>query len=445
MPVSPARWAAYATLRDIENKRKFAVDILQSSRFSDFEDRDLNLAMELVMGVVRWRGDLDFEIERLSGRSLKYFDPEVRDILRLGLYQIRFLSGIPKAAAVNESAELTKRARKGSAVGLVNAVLRKCEKSALGASGGETREYVESARRSIPGWMLARWEQKFGSKSAQAIVLASQSVPQTCIRVRGESRSIEQMQSELAGEGVHTRPGSFGSHALWVESGHVQATPEWREGRVVIQDEASQLIAGLLRLKPGQTVLDLCAAPGIKTSHIADSLAKGTIVACDRSLRRLRTMNRIVRASEGVRLHKVLLDAAQPLPFARLFDRILVDAPCSGTGTLARNPEIKHRLRPEDLLHYAGRQARMLKFGLDALAPKGRLVYATCSLETEENQEVVATVLSENSRYGLEGAEKLRRELPEMASLIGGSGFFQTVPGVHPLDGFFAAVLARRE
>lgn len=445
MPVSPARQAAYDILCAVETRRKFAVDLLQGPRLSGLKEADRKLTTELVMGVLRWQGDLDFQIEQLSGRPLKYFDPEVKDILRLGIYQIRFLSAIPKSAAVNESAELAKRARKGSAVGLVNAVLRKCEKSARGFAedGAPPQEYVESARRSIPGWMLARWERRYGTEAARAIMLASQSIPEACLRVQAGPCGVEPMRRELEAEGIRTRPGSFGRSTLRVESGYVQSSRAWREGRVMIQDEASQLIPELLSLELGQTVLDLCAAPGVKTGQIAESLTSGTIVACDRSLRRMRSMDRIREMPKGVRLHRVLLDAAYTLPFTRSFDRILIDAPCSGTGTLARNPEIKRRLQPGDLSRYAKRQAELLEHGLDVLAPGGRLVYSTCSLEPEENEEVVKNALGENPGYELLGASALRREFREIASLIEGSGFFRTLPGVHPMDGFFAAVIVR--
>ncbi len=447
MPVSPARQAAYEILHTVETRGEFAIDLLEGRRFSDLKEADRKLTMELVMGALRWQGDLDFQIERLSGRPLKYFDPEVRDILRLGLYQIRFLSTIPQSAAVNEAAELAKGARKSSAVGLVNAVLRKCEKSALGLAGDGTvsREYAESARRSIPEWMRARWEQRYGNEATRAIILRSQAIPQTCLRVRAGKGSLEAIQRELAAEGIRTRPGNFQERVLWVESGRIQSSSAWREDRVVIQDEASQLVASLLRPEPGQKVCDLCAAPGMKTRQIADTLVGGCIVACDRSLRRMRIMNRVRGMPEGVRLDGVLLDAALPLPFTRSFDRILIDAPCSGTGTLARNPEIKRRLQPEDLLRYAERQARMLRHGLDVLAPGGRLVYSTCSLEPEENEEVVMNVLRENSGCVQLAAPALHREFPRLAPLIEGSGFFRTLPGVHHMDGFFAAVIVRRE
>lgn len=440
MSISPARLAAYEILRSVEERDKYAVDLLQGPRLLRMKEADRKLATEIVMGVLRWRGDLDFQAQRLSGRPPDYFDAEVREILRMGIFQIRYLSGIPKSAAVNESAELVKHARKKSAVGLVNAVLRKCETRDLSRARSGP-EYVESARRSIPSWLIERWERQFGASTARSVVLASQSVPQTHLRVRGPAGDLESVQRELGAEGVQTRTGSFMPRALRVQTGSILSSAAWRAGRVVIQDEASQIVASFLHPEPGQGVLDLCAAPGIKTAQTAEELGGGTIIACDRSLRRLRTVGSVVPLPEAAHLHRVVLDAARPLPFSDCFSRILIDAPCSGTGTLARNPEIKWRLRPEHLAAFAERQARVLRQGLDSLAPEGRLVYSTCSLEPEENEGVILSVLRGLAGFHLLSATEMRGEFPAVAPLIDDAGFFRSLPGVQDMDGFFAAVI----
>jgi 16S rRNA (cytosine967-C5)-methyltransferase len=215
----------------------------------------------------------------------------------------------------------------------------------------------------------------------------------------------------------------------------------------VIQDEASQLVAALLAPKRGERVLDLCAAPGIKTRQLADALGHGILVACDRSAPRLRTMARLVpgRVPAGVSLDVVRLDAQSSLPFGRAFDRILLDAPCSGTGTLARNPEIKWRTQPSDLPRLAEAQEKMLKNALAVLAPGGRLVYATCSLEPEENELVVEGVLREAEGFRLLAAAELSSEFPALAPLFDSHGYFRTRPDLHLVDGFFAAVMVRKD
>ena len=446
MRVSPAREIAYQVLRRVESGRAFAVDLLQQPQVSELREVDRNLATELVMGALRWHGELDFQIEQLSGKPLKYFDPEIATILRLGVYQIRFLEKIPKSAVVNEAVELTKSARKRSAAGLVNAVLRKCEPPAW-RRAVEKQEpdpgVLESLRRSFPTWLLERWERNFGPKAAGTLAWASNAVPHTTLRVRqGERLDI---QHRLKAEGIQTAPGKYACQALTVESGNVQASRAVRGGSVVIQDEASQLVAALVAPVRNQRVLDLCAAPGIKTCQLAEAVGHGTLVACDLSAPRLRTMARLLqrRIPAAVSLHVVRLDARSGLPFGCLFDRVLLDVPCSGTGTLARNPEIKWRLQPSDLPRLAAGQEEMLTNALAVLAPGGRLVYSTCSLEPEENEQVVERVLQASEDFRLLSAAELAAEFPALAPLFDAHGYFRTRPDLHSMDGFFAAVIVR--
>jgi 16S rRNA (cytosine967-C5)-methyltransferase len=215
---------------------------------------------------------------------------------------------------------------------------------------------------------------------------------------------------------------------------------------VVIQDEASQLVAELVSPETGQRVLDLCAAPGMKAGQIAQMLGTGTLVACDRSAPRLCTLGRLLPpwVPAAVRLSMVRLDAAHALPFGVKFERILLDAPCSGTGTLARNPEIKWRLRTEGITRLAELQAKMLRNALPALADDGQLVYATCSLEPEENEGVVEKVLNEEAAFRLLTAHELAIKHPHLISLFDSRGYFRTRPDQHPMDGFNATVIVRQ-
>jgi 16S rRNA (cytosine967-C5)-methyltransferase len=443
LPISPAREIAYKILRRVDSGRGFAVDLLHDPPVTGLRERDQRLAMELVMGVLRWRGELDFLIQQLSGKAMKYFDPEVKIVLRMGIYQIGFLEKIPKSAAVNESVELVKAARKRSAAGLVNAVLRKCQSPTHRARREADVEFAEKALRALPDWLRARWERNFGDDVVQALAVASVSVPPTTLRVTGAK--WEEVEEELRREGIKTRPGLSSNQALIVESGTVQASTAWREGRVVIQDEASQLVATLLSPQPGERVLDLCAAPGIKTGQIAAAMGRGHLVACDLSAKRLRTMAGLARRNfpAEIRLDRVRLNAAQQLPFTCKFHRILLDAPCSGTGTLARNPEIKWRLHPKDLDRLAAIQTGMLENALQTLAPGGRLVYATCSLEPEENEHVVGAVLENIPGFRLRTHKELASEFPALTALFDTRGYFRTRPDLHGMDGFFAAVMTR--
>jgi 16S rRNA (cytosine967-C5)-methyltransferase len=448
--ISPARGVAYHILRQVEQGRTFAVEMLQRPPVAALAEADRRLVTELVMGVLRWAGELDYRIEQLSGRPLRYFDHEVVTVLRLGIYQILFLSKIPKSAAVNECVELVKRARKRSAADLVNAVLRKCpvrvHQRGESQAVSSDRETLEAALRSLPQWLRERWLVNFGLEVAESLARVSVSTPLTTLRVTARTQSREELLRELGQQGIEALPARYATRALVVQSGTVQASEAWREGRVVIQDEASQLVAELVAPQPGQHILDLCAAPGMKTAQLAAALTSGALVACDSSLRRLHTMTKLLPPQlvpDSVRVHVVCQDAARSLALGMRFDRILLDCPCSGTGTLARNPEVKWRLKPRDVLRLAGTQKKMLRNALGALAKGGRLVYATCSLEPEENAQVVEGVLNENPDFRLLTKGELAAEFPSFSELFDPRGCFRTRPDLHRMDGFFAAVLAR--
>ena len=388
--VSPARVAAFEILRLVEGGG-YASDLLYG-RTAYLDSRDAGLASEIVLGALRFRGQLDFLIERLSGRAAARLDPEVRIALRIAIYQLRHLDRVPAHAAVSESVELVKRARKRSAAPLVNAVLRKVNREAVAWPD-------RAVELSHPAWLLERWERRYGSETAEKIARANLTTPETYVRMVGFPSRDRQGADAVEPTEV---PGCY-------------RVTEGRAEGLRIQDIGSQSIVPLLDLHPGQTFLDLCAAPGNKTAQALESGVRA--VACDIHLSRLVNMKDL-----GADL--VVLDGTRPLPFRGRFDRILVDAPCSGTGTLGRNPEIKWRLQPGDLAALQRRQAALLGNALERLAPGGRLVYSTCSLEREENEDVIARVEDMAAEVGAR-VERLWRRLP----------------GVDPGDGFFAAVL----
>ena len=371
----------------------YAADLLYH-RGAALEARDAGLASELALGVLRRQNQLDFLIEHFSGRPAGGLDPEVRIGLRLGLYQLRYLDRIPPHAAVNESVELVKRFGQRSAAGLVNAVLRKVHRQPVVFPDRATE-------LALPAWLVERWERHYGRETAERLALAALAAPETYVRVP---------------------PGVLPPPELVLEPTELPGCFLLREGRPAglrVQDISSQAVVPLLELRPGLTFLDVCAAPGNKT---AQALEYGVqAIACDRHWGRLEGMKPL-----GCPL--VVADGALDLPFARRFDRILLDAPCSGTGTLARNPEIKWRLKPADLADLHARQVRLLHTALQRLAPGGRLVYSTCSLEPEENQSVVEEALG--------GTDTPAGVLEPC---------WRRLPGINRGDGFFAAVLTSNE
>ncbi len=445
---SPARKIAFDILLQVDATKGYAADLLQGPQVSSLSERDRGLATEIVMGVLRWRGEIDQRLQKLSGRNPQWLDREVITALRMGVYQIVFLEKIPKSAAVNESVELTKMSRKRSAAGLVNAVLRKCEPEKLlqvAAVSPSDPELLAAARRSVPVWLLDRWEANFGSEAASSLAWSATRLPPATLRICSCTPDPDDVVRKFAEKGSSVRRGEYAPNALIVEAGEGTVSRLAEELGLAIQDEASQLVPELLQVGPGQRVLDLCAAPGMKTSLLADAVGDGVLVACDSSGRRLETLRKLMPrlTANASTVRVVRLDATQPLPFRKRFDLVLVDAPCSGTGTPARNPEIKWRLAPEDFERLPAIQRTILANALSVLRPSGRLVYATCSLEPEENEQVVESVLAAASGFRLVGKSELAEALPKIAPLIDEHGYFRTRPDLHDMDGFFAAVITR--
>ncbi len=429
MPVSPARAAAFETLMRVEKRESYASELLHSSRYSKFSSEDHGLLTELAMGVLRWRSVLDGRIAQFSTQPLARFDLEVLTALRIGAYQLLYLDRIPRHAAINESVELVKSARKRSAAGMVNAVLRKIQRAGSEHDPGYAH----------PEWLVERWARIYGGKVARKICEYDQAAQKPAIRT-GHA-TIEELQRE----NILLEPGKLLTGTFIVTSGEITATRAFRERRLIIQDEASQLVA--LLAGQGRSILDCCASPGGKTRILAERNPDSMVVAMDLHPHRAALVRKLV-SERNVR---VITGDARQMPVGAFFDRVLVDAPCSGTGTLAHNPEIKWRLRPEDLSPLQKYQTQILLAAMQQAGPGGRLVYSTCSLEPEENEEVIANALAEDSSFDvmdcraelqkLSTAGELRWEVID--ELVSGP-YLRTIPGVHPCDGFFAAFLQKR-
>jgi 16S rRNA (cytosine967-C5)-methyltransferase len=452
--VSPARKIAFDTLLRVEAEGAYASDVLHAELGPKVKSEDAALATELTLGVLRWRGQLDFHLKRLLKKPVTRLDLDVTVALRIGLYQLRFLQRIPARAAVNESVELVKRAKKSSAASLVNAVLRKAANESLDPPERFVPTALPLAHRlsilhSHPQWMIERWLSRFGEARTIALLQANNRAPRLSVAVY-DSKQREEIVRELKNAGFKVIDGHLLTTAFAVSGGNLARSEAFRSGRISIQDEASQAIPLLLDVSAGDRVLDVCAAPGGKATHLARAVGNGLFVATDRHAHRLRAMNAQL---ERLGLKNVLLaelDATKDLPFGTKFERILVDAPCSGTGTLARHPEIRWRLRPEQIDEFHRLQVAILGSALASLAPGGTLVYSTCSLEGEENQEVITETLGKNDsvRRVLGGAsiQNLERYLApgvKARALVDETGAFHTLPGEQQTDGFFAAILEK--
>ena len=456
MPASPARAAAFQILLRVERDDSYASELLHSDALSKLSSRDHGLATELVMGVLRWRSLLDEELGASSSQKLTRLDLEVLTSLRLGAYQLRFLSKIPAHAAIFESVELVKSAKKKSAAPFVNAVLRKIDTISahdhIGAIQRSADPPALARNAAHPEWMVARWVKRYGLEATQKLCIHNQSVPATSISIRRQSADKQLAAEDPALDGVTLSPGEIVSSARRVLAGDVTQTRSFRDGDIYIQDEASQLVA-LLAAFPESTrakILDCCAAPGSKTSLIAHRNPQTRVYAMELHPHRARLLKRLNRESNV----SIVVGDSSAMPFSRRFERILADVPCSGTGTLAHNPEIKWRLKQSDLADLQAKQVAILKSAMNQLTKGGRILYSTCSLEEEENEAVVKAACGDSINFALidikpeldrlRGKGELAATVADnLSSLVQGS-YLRTIPGVHPCDGFFAALIERK-
>jgi 16S rRNA (cytosine967-C5)-methyltransferase len=446
--ISPARKVAFQILMAVERGHSHSDDLLRVKAVNALSAPDRNLATALVLGVLRWQILLDRQLQALLKRPNAKLDKEIFIALRIGAFQLLYLDRIPARAAIDESVELAKQAGHKFASGMVNAVLRKL-KAPLEPTAEETVADLALAQ-AHPAWMVERWANVYGLEAARSICRHGQTQPALTVRIPSAAA-----EAELKHAGIQLAQGELLTAARTMISGDVTATAAFSEGRVRLQDEGSQLvaeIAGLGSEGGAHTILDCCAAPGGKTLILAERNPAARIVACESSAERLAQMRKRLEGIDGC-IECRLADATT-LEEDGEFDLVLADVPCSGTGTLGRNPEIRHRLKLDDLPRQAERQRAILAAALRAVRVGGRVVYSTCSLEREENEQVVVAVLANDAKTHLvpiepciekllgegiltsSGAERLR-------DCITREGSLRLLPGVFHTDGFFIAMMER--
>jgi 16S rRNA (cytosine967-C5)-methyltransferase len=412
--------------------------------------RDRALFTALVFGVVRWRGRLDWIIQHHSRMPLKKIQPEVKNILRMALFQVFFLDRIPASAAVNTAVDLAKKAAPPWTVRFVNGLLRNAmrNRDAVPFPSAETDplEFL-SITCSFPRWLVRRWLDRFGFDETRALCDAANAIPPLTIRTNTLNISRDDLAGRLADQAGSLEFTKFAPDGLRLEAlnAPIDTMPPFLDGLFQVQDEAAQLVSFLLQPLPGEKILDACAGFGGKTAHLAQLMNNsGTIMAVDLApkklirledeMKRLGIYNVITRTCD--------LEIPSALAAAGSFDRILLDAPCSGLGVIRRNPDIKWDSSRRDLGRFAARQERLLQNISSYLKPHGRLVYAVCSMEPEENQEIIVSFLDRNPDF------KIVTDLSFLptgaASLIDEHGFLKTFSHCHAMDGFFAACLEKR-
>ncbi len=446
--IAPARRAAYEALRAVFHSGADLPVALAHERDSLTDARDRALASEIVLGVLRWRAALDFMIERLARRPAGKLDPEVLDILRLSIYQLWHLERVPPSAIVNDAVQLTRAVRRGRAAALVNATLRgfgRTTPDRLLPAPERTAHFLSIAF-SHPEWLVERWMARVGYDATERWLRFNNSAAPLTLRVNTFRTTAEALRERLAQSGVTTEPAVHAPDALIVRRGNPLDSEPFSSGAFIVQDEASQLVAHLAAVRPAERVLDACASPGGKTVVMANEGIDARIVACDvRSARIALLLSTLRRTS--VPAHVVQINLAQPAPFAPVFDCVLVDAPCSGLGTVRRDPDIKWRRTPRDLVSLAAAEQRLVGHAAEAVRPGGRLVYATCSSEPEENDLVVDAFLAAHGEFRDAGPDVLA-SMPRGAHLrpfCDARGRFRTFPHEHGLEAFFAAVLVKAQ
>jgi 16S rRNA (cytosine967-C5)-methyltransferase len=441
-PVSPARRAAFEVLRRVEERRGEPAGLLADPRYRSLSSADRDLAMEIVFGVLRWRGSLDWVLAHHASRPLAELDVTILLALRIGLYQIRHLDRVPERAAVDESVRLAEAYGAARGRNMVNAVLRSVLRKpgapAFPAKEADPLGYLASSL-SHPRWLAERYLGRLGLERAEARCRAQNRPPPVHLRV-SERIGLEDARMDLARDGVGTEGVAEAPRCLRVVSGAPFESTLLTRGMVFPQDAGSQLVPLLLQVQKSDRVLDVCAAPGGKATAMSELASEGSVIAVDRRRRRVRLLRAISARLRVDNLHPVVADGRR-LPFEARFARILLDVPCSSLGTLRRNPDVRLRVEASDLEPLAALQLELLRSSSRLLAENGRLVYATCSTEPEENERVVERFLSETRDFRcIEAAPSL----PEPARhLVDADGFFRTSPEQDDMDGYFAAILVR--
>ncbi len=443
-----ARAAALRVLASVRDGRTDLATALERQRRRLADPRDRALASEIAIGTLRWRAALDHAIAFAGNRDADLFDPAVLDVLRSGAFQLLHLDRVPAAAAVDDAVDLCRTAGHARAAGAVNAILRRIsrERTRLPMPGPDDPLAHLSVTWSHPRWLAARWLSRLGFDTALAWVRFNNGHAPVTLRANTIVATRDACAAALSSSGVTVGPCRFAPDGFVVRAGNPLAGPLAGSGLFLAQDEASQLVGSFAAPAPGDRVLDACAAPGGKAAQFASALGgRGLLVAGDVRPRRVRLLRETLSAARASGVMVVSHDAARGLPFGASFDLVVVDAPCSSLGTIRRDPDVRWARREDDLALLAGRQVRMLAEASRVVRPGGRLVYATCSTEPEENDEVVEAFLAGAPDFVLEDPRLAPGAVaPGVEACLDERGCLRTTPHEHGLEAFFAARLRRR-
>jgi 16S rRNA (cytosine967-C5)-methyltransferase len=442
--IAPARVAAYNTILAVAAGRADLPAALARARARLTDERDRALAGEIATGTLRWQGAFDHIIETFAGRPAARLDPEVLAILRISLFQLLHLDRVPASAVVNDAVELAGKAGKRSAAGFVNALLRRAsrERAQLPLPGQPPID-VLAITLSHPRWLAARWLARHGFDAAERWERFDNNPAPLTLRANTLRTTRDALARTLEATGVTTQPARFATHGLLVTAGNPLLTPLAHTGAFFVQDETSQLVGEFVAAAGGERILDACASPGGKTTQMAAAMGDtGTIVAADVRGRRLDLLTRTVAESGARHVRVVQANARAAPPFRDVFDAVLVDAPCSGLGTLRRDPDVRWRRSEADLAPLAETQREMLAQAATVVRPGGRIIYSTCSSEPEENEDVVRAFLAGHPEFRRARPARFDQR-PELAALLDEEGALKTLPFRDGLEAFYAVCLVQ--
>lgn len=451
-PVNPRNLALQALNKSFR-RHSVSDEILNDvfHRHPALDHRDVSFLNQLVKGVMRWRLRLDWIIEQFADQPLRKIDPFILNILRMAVYQILFLDRIPESAAVNEAVNQTKGNKSTRhAARFVNGILRRIcrqkDEISFPDRDKDTIQYL-SVIHSYPKWLVKKWVQELGIKTTESLLLSQNLISEINIRVNTLKIDRPRFIERLAGEGVMGRPTPYSPEGVVLEDfkGRIDALPSFKQGFFQVQDQAAQIVSHLLQSRPGDTILDICAGLGGKSTHLAQLMEdRGRIVALDNNLNRLISQGRIVDRLDIKRIYPILGDASGSLIslFQCSFDKVLVDAPCSGLGVLSRHPDGKWNRDEDDIKRLAVLQKKILGQVVSVLRKGGRMLYVTCTISKQENEEVVMDLLDHNKALTI---EDLKEHVPDWGKvLINDQGFLKTFPHIHHMDGFFGALFVKK-
>lgn len=443
-----SRTLAFFALKNVYQKKAYTDVALNRviksmGKSAEISQLDRSFACELVYGIVRRQRTLDTLIDLLGKKKAAQQPPDLRIILHLGLYQLRYLDRIPTSAAVNTSVELAKENGLSGLGGVVNGLLRSYLRQ---AESGDPLQLPEQpieklgVQHSFPDWIVKNWLEQLPMEEVDQLLAWFNQSPTIDLRVNTLKTSVADVESLFKVGGVAVSPIPKLPQGLRIEgAGAVAGLPGYKDGLWVVQDSSAQLVTHLLDPQPGETIIDACAAPGGKTTHIAELMGdEGQIIACDRATKRL---NRVRENAARLQLNSIQLEAGDirgQHKFVNIADRVLLDAPCSGLGTLHKRPDIRWRQGPEDMLELFELQRELLEQAATWVKPQGILVYATCTLNILENEKVIQSFLGKQPNWSIQSpAEGITKNwaTPE--------GWIKVYPHRHNMDGFFMVRLVR--